>query len=160
MATDAFWVKDNKIVDVGGRTHIQHIIQEPEFFGLAKTQVTAMYKKYREQMYTEGKAREELIKLACKDGWIRVRQYTSRQNEHWSIQFDSYRKRKNVVQNFILWALSKTLLTKYDLLVLVGFEDNYHEEVQSSDLLKEGELPLARSVKPQFQVIHFSQESN
>jgi len=135
MATQAFWINADRIVDVGERSHIQQIIDQPDFFGLTEETVTNVYKKHGERLYVEGAAREELIKSACQNGWIRVRQYARRQNEYWSIQFDAYHRRKKVIQNFVVWALTKGLMTRSDLLVLVGFEDNYYKQVTSSDLV-------------------------
>lgn len=136
MATHAYWVKGDKIVAVGESSHIQHIIEAPGLFGLTREEITAAYKRHGEKLYTEGAARDELIKSACRNGWVRVRQYTRRQDEHWSIQFDFYRRRKRVIQNFVRWALTRRLMTKYDLLVLAGFEDNYCRQITSSDLIK------------------------
>jgi hypothetical protein len=131
----SFWVKDDKVIDMGEYTHIQFLIKEPELFGLTKKAVLAAYKKHSEQLYTEGGAREELIKLVSNKGWIRVRQYIGKSGEYWSIQFDSYKKRKGAVNTFILGALAQKVMTKYDTLVLVGFEDNYYEQTEPSSLV-------------------------
>lgn len=134
MAIESYWVKGNKIIDVGGSNHIQKIIQSPELFGLTKEEVEATYKKHKERLYSEGNAREELIKKAASNGWIRVRKY----NNYWSIQFDSYKKRKKTIQNLIYWLyVVKKEIGKYTTLILVGYEDNYREETDASTILKE-----------------------
>jgi len=134
MSTTAYWVKSNhQMVDVGGQSHIFYIIQNPTLFGLSKDDVETCYKKHNEKLYLEGKARVELIKRATQSGWIRVRKY----NKYWSIQFDQYKKRKAVIHYFVKWAVSeKKVMSQYDPLVLVGFDDNYCESIETKTFLK------------------------
>lgn len=134
MSPTAYWIKSNhQMIDVGGQTHIFHIIENPSLFGLTKDDVETSYIKHHEELYTEGKARVELIKRATQSGWIRVRKY----NEYWSIQFDLYEKRKAVILYFVKWTVSKKKsMSKYDPLVLVGFDDNYCESIEAMKFLR------------------------
>jgi hypothetical protein len=46
--------------------------------------VNAVYKAHGENVYREGKAREEILRNVLQRGWIRLR----RHREHWSVQSD------------------------------------------------------------------------
>ena len=143
----AYWIKRNQIIDVSESRHIHVIIGNPEQFGLTERFVKATYKKYKEKMYSEGNAREELIKLATQSGWVRVRRYP----DYWSIQFDTYRKRKKVIQNFIYWAtVTKKIMKKTDSLQLVGFNDGFQETKTVFIFLKDSKMSLRKYAKPIF----------
>ncbi len=132
MSIEAYWLKANKRIDVGGYTHIYHIIQNPMLFGLTQNDVESCYKKHNEKLYTEKNARQELIQQATHAGWVRVRKY----KEYWSIQFDRYSKRKAVIHAFVKWAvLNKKIMSQYDPLVLVGFDDHYSKTINASAFL-------------------------
>jgi hypothetical protein len=75
-----------------------------------------------ETIGTEGKARDDLIKLAASKGWARVRHYSKPKN-YWSIQADSTKKRRDVIKEFIIWALSNKIMGETDAAVILGFDD-------------------------------------
>jgi len=74
-AKNGFWVKDDKVYDVTSSTHVQFMIDNPSLFGLTTERIRSVYEKHGEQVGTEQKAREELIRHAAAMGWIRVRKY-------------------------------------------------------------------------------------
>jgi len=73
MPQPAYWLSPyGKAIPVDER-HITLVITDPEKFGLDADYIKSTYKKYKEKMNTEGKAREEIIVELMKKGWIRIR---------------------------------------------------------------------------------------
>jgi hypothetical protein len=97
---NGYWVYSEDIFDVSKNTHIQFMIDNPELFGLSLNEIALVYNKYNEKLGIEARAREDLIKVAAKRGWIRIRHYT-RPNEYWSIQCDSIKDREQTIKNFL-----------------------------------------------------------
>lgn len=120
MQLKGYWVRDNNILDMSDY-HIHYIINSPEAFGLTKEIVVEKYQEYNERMGIEGKARQDLIKMATKSGWIRVRHYV-RPDDYWSIQCDVIEDRLPVIYNFVTNLISLKLMSEGESLVLIGFE--------------------------------------
>jgi hypothetical protein len=81
---ESFWLSPaGEIVGTGGK-HIDTIIKYPAKFGLSMERIQSKYDKYEEPLGVEGKAREELIGMVLKGGWVRVREYRNR----WSMTVD------------------------------------------------------------------------
>ena len=111
----AYWYKNKKIIEVGlkeyktrindivenGKTHIHDLVDNPEVFGFTKEKVQEIYKRHGEEVGREGKARDEIMKMALAAGWIRVRHHASRSNDYWIVQFNSFNEQKKDVQNLI-----------------------------------------------------------
>lgn len=126
--SNGYWYNGTKILDVTTNTHINLIIKNPELFGLDETTIDELYAKYGEKKGTEGKAREEILKLAASNGWIRVRHY-SRPYDYWSIQCDSLKLRKDKMKDFCYWAIEHNLMTYHDEVVLLGYNNPNDKEV-------------------------------
>lgn len=76
MKYDKYWISpEGNIIPLEGSIdrHIHMVIQNPEKFGISKKQIDALHKKYKEKLYSEGNAREEIITELLKKGWIRIR---------------------------------------------------------------------------------------
>jgi hypothetical protein len=99
MQAKGYWVRGNKILDMG-QSHIRYVIDNSEAFGLTKDYVEDVYAKYNESLGVEGKAREELIKRVSSNGWVRVRHYVGKR-DYWSIQCDDIDKRIKTIKNFV-----------------------------------------------------------
>jgi hypothetical protein len=78
-----FITPSGQLISTNGMSHVSLIIDSPEKFGFKKEQIEALYKKYKEKLGVEGKAREQLLRLLFDKGWMRIRRYP---NECWSIQ--------------------------------------------------------------------------
>ena len=128
MEKHGFWISKDQYLNITGSKHIQEIIKTPELYGLTSALAQSVYKKYDEKFGLEGKAREELIKTATLNGWIRVRQYL--RPDYWSIQFDIWEARKAIVLEFIGWAIAEQFMYPADEAVLIGFSDGtrIHEQ--------------------------------
>lgn len=85
IRTIAFFISpDGKVIEAG-ENHIAFVINHLDLFGLTKQGIEAVYQRHGEQLYTEGKAREEILKDLVNHGWIRLRRYP---NKFWSINVD------------------------------------------------------------------------
>jgi len=81
--SNAYWIFPNgEIHKLGTESHISMVTKHPENFGLNRKQIEACYKKHNEKLWTEKKAREEIIFQLLDNGFIRIRLYPS---SHWSI---------------------------------------------------------------------------
>ena len=75
---------DGKVIEAG-KNHINLVISHPNLFGMTKHEIEAVYQKHGERLYTEGQAREEILKDLVNRGWMRLRRYP---NKFWSINVD------------------------------------------------------------------------
>lgn len=65
-------------------THIKTVISHPDKFGMTRAGIENIYRKYREPLGLEGYAREEILSVLIRRGWIRIRHYRG----YWSVQID------------------------------------------------------------------------
>ena len=71
----AYWISPKgEIIDVKTK-HISSVIDNPKKFGFDRDFIDYIHDFYGEKIGTEGKAREQIMKVLFKDGWIRIRQY-------------------------------------------------------------------------------------
>lgn len=80
-----------------GENHVSDIISNPDKFGITKDVVSGLYQKHNEPVGKEGQAREDLIALVLRKGWVRIRNYRN----HWSITV--FEPSTNVVNNIRNW---------------------------------------------------------
>lgn len=126
MEAEAYWIKDNKIIDIKDIKHITFLLKCPQDFGFSKEEIEKLYDRYNEPVGLEGKAREEIIKRAAEKGWIRARHYAGR-NDYWTIQFDKFLSRKGAVKKFLAWALNNKIIYPDDTVVLTGYDDGHNQ---------------------------------
>lgn len=128
MATGlGYFIRNTEYISV--TTHIAYIISHPMDFGLNIEEIHSTYGAHGETVGTEGKAREEIIKIVSKGGWIRVRQYLSRTENYWTIQFDRWEVRKKDVIRFLEWTVfNQKIMVLTDTVQLTGFFDNYFKD--------------------------------
>ena len=67
-----YWLSESGAVPVE-RDHAETVLAEPEKFELDRESVMALYRSHDEPPGSEGFARDEVIRMAAKKGWIRVR---------------------------------------------------------------------------------------
>lgn len=121
----AFWVKGSKIIPIT-KKHIDYLIENFEEFGLSLEGIKAVYKKYKEKLFSEGKARESLIRSVAKEGWVRVRHYI--RPDYWSIQGWNKFRAKKTMNAFLDWALDNKVITLNDEMVIYYYETDTSEE--------------------------------
>ena len=123
--TTAYWVIDSgwelKIIDTTGMTHISYVIRNPETFGLTTAQIQNIYADWGEKVGLEGKAREEIIKLVSKRGWMRVRHYVGR-NDYWSLQVDNSQKRWRTIKGFVHYMITNKQMNPGDTAEVLGYD--------------------------------------
>ncbi len=84
----AYWIHpEGEVVNISTDTHISWVIKQPEYFGLTTAAIEECYHRHDERMWTEGKAREEIILNLLDQGFIRVRLYP---NRHWSVSANKW----------------------------------------------------------------------
>jgi len=118
---NGYWVHGNNIYDMTTDIHLDFIRDNSDLFNISKEEMDAIYAKYGERLGSEGKAREEIIKLVAKDGWVRVRHYSK--PDYWSIQCDSIKRREHTIENFIYWAIEHKLVTYDSPATILGYDN-------------------------------------
>ncbi len=82
VSTVAFWISPQGEITSSQQSHISIIIKYPEKFGFTIDKIKEIYDRFNEPMGHEGKAREEIVKLALRRKFVRIRKYP---NKFWSI---------------------------------------------------------------------------
>ena len=75
MDEKAYWISPEGEILPVGTSHVREVIGNPGRFGITREQIEEAYKKYREPLGLEGRAREEIIRTIINKGWIRIRDY-------------------------------------------------------------------------------------
>ena len=70
---DAYWVSPTGEMLSVKSTHIDVVVKNPEVFGFTSVYIKEVYKKYRETVGLEGKARDEIIEGLINKRWMRIR---------------------------------------------------------------------------------------
>jgi hypothetical protein len=71
--SNAYWISPIGELVAVGKTHIDEVIDYPKFFGYTDEKIKALYKKYKEPMRLEGKARNDIVHDLIRKNWIRIR---------------------------------------------------------------------------------------
>ncbi|MFC1739320.1 hypothetical protein ACFL1G_09770 [Planctomycetota bacterium] len=93
----AYWISPKGHLVPLQQNHIQSVVSYPTKFGYTKLRVARIYKKYDEKIAIEGSAREEIIRDLVSKGWIRVRRYSSKAAQRWSITANRLDNRTKVI---------------------------------------------------------------
>jgi len=70
---DAYWVSPVGEMLSVKFTHIEAVIKNPEVFEITHSYIKKLYKKYRETVGLEGKARDEIVEGLINKKWMRIR---------------------------------------------------------------------------------------
>lgn len=73
----AFWLAPDGITHYVPVTHIQFVIDHPDLFSVSLEDLRQSYVKNNETWGSEGSTRDEAICELVKQGWTRVRRYSS-----------------------------------------------------------------------------------
>ena len=130
--TTGLWISPNGGVIEVDTTHIDDVIANPEQFGFTHDFIKSMYDKYHEKLHQEGQAREELILLALKRGWIRVRKYRN----YWSVTVDRLSdKTKTNLRDWVHTFVKQKLMTKYDEIRVNQMASEKSDTFEADDIL-------------------------
>lgn len=105
-----YWVSPKgEVLDLGSKTHIQVVIENPKKFGETAESIQRDYDARDEKMNWEGEARNEIMIRIIKRGWARIRE----RSNQWTVQVDKLTPKMNDV--LWMWAntISKTVHDKY-----------------------------------------------
>ena len=133
--SNAYWISPRgQIIDVPTR-HITNVLENPKQFGLDKPYIVNLYKKHKEPMGLEGKAREEIMILLMKGGWLRVR----RSVNEWVIQSWALSdKGKNNIWDFVVHSMKKGIISKYTQITV--------QDVRNRNVVSSSATELAKSL--------------
>jgi len=110
---DAYWVSPAGEMLSVKSTHIEVVIKNPEVFGITPAYIKEIYKKYRETVGLEGKARDEIIEDLINKRWMRIRY--DRSQDYYIVGFKYFNKKQiDYLRNWgiDLLALDATVATK------------------------------------------------
>jgi len=134
----AYWIKGNEVIDIPD-SHVNAIIRDPEHFGISMAEVLSAYRRHKEVLGVEGKARQQLVIKAIKNGHIRSRHY-QRPVDYWTVQFRDWASSKATILSFLKMLLIKGEIYLHDDLLLGGVDDGFDETITVKNLLeREGE---------------------
>jgi len=111
---DAYWISPAGQILPVKLTHIREVLDAPEAYSFSIEELHAYYKKYKEPIGFEGKARQEIMTILIGRGWVRLRYI--RKESRWSIECSVLRKR--VKENIWAWAvghLQANKQSRYDI---------------------------------------------
>jgi len=104
--TEAYWISPEGDILIVNTSHIDMVFDKPELFGLSLQLLQSVYDIYNEQYRSEGKARDEILLMLFKQGWIRARRYL--RPYRWSINVSSIdEKTLNNLKHFALSMMEK-----------------------------------------------------
>lgn len=118
--------------------HVYDILKHPEKFGLTHDFIDATYARHGEEKMVagrpnEGDAREELISLVLKKGWVRFRKYRN----YWSVNVYSWdRKTLEQLKGWIRAMVKTGDMGKYDTLKISDFRTESLHDVEADDILR------------------------
>ena len=135
----AYWISPGGKVLPVGRNHIDEVVASPVSFGLTDEQVAGTFKKYREPLSFEGKARNEIMEGLIRKGWIRIRYYS--RNDSYSVELNKLSKK---VKDY-LWAWTSGLLgenaeRRYSGIRITEFAIDYYTYEFTLDELTKGQI--------------------
>lgn len=82
---EGYWISPTGRVVTVDR-HINAVINKPASFGMTHEYLKSLYAKHGETVGVEGKAREQILRDAMRNGWIRVREWRGRQGEFITVE--------------------------------------------------------------------------
>jgi len=128
--TVAYFISPKGDIIFTGRSHVSIIIKYPEKFGFNREMIEYIYNFYNEKVGTEGKAREQLIIAAIKQGWIRIRRYG---DAFWSINVKT------------LTSKVKSYLNKWAKIILKGTKDFKEDDKYMEVKIDQEGSPIRKS---------------
>lgn len=89
ISTAGYWISPNNHFFTVEQ-HIFSVCDFPECFGTDASALRAVFKRFGEPYRTELKAREAIIKMLVRNGWIRLRHYIRRPSDQWTVNMPSH----------------------------------------------------------------------
>ena len=139
MTPTAYWISPRgEVIDTHDERHINYVWSNPEQFKLTQKDIAAVYKKYKERIGQEGKAREEIMIDLMKQGWLRAR-FTN--NNGWIIQSYLLNKRdRDNIWDFIRQLFEEKKVRKHDTVMITAIRGGSDVETYSAEEVLKGDL--------------------
>ena len=119
-----YWIKDSKVWSVTGSHHVEFVMEHPEYFDLTLPEIMDMFRTNNETFEHDLVTRDQLIQLACSQGWVRVRHYLDPAG-YWSFMCDYIKLREKNIREFIEDFAFKNRLMAYGAkLIIIGLSSN------------------------------------
>jgi hypothetical protein len=117
-----YWVYGTKVWNVTGSHHVEFMINHPDYFNMTIQEILNMFTANRETIEHDATTRDQLIRIACKQGWIRIRHYVSKL-DFWNISCDRIKLREKNIREFIEdFALKNKLMQYNTKLMIIGLD--------------------------------------
>jgi hypothetical protein len=122
---EGYWIKDSDHYEVL-TTHIDFVIKHTELFHVSLEEIKGIFKKHKEHLGFEGKAREEIFTELFRKGWIRVRHKVEHYGELWTFEFTTIMDAAKPMCDFIKKKSNEEFLFIAQAPIQVnGIDDNY-----------------------------------
>jgi hypothetical protein len=79
-----YWISPTGEVVSNFTTHMDFMFKNPQKFDMTRQEILDAHELHGEKVGAEGRAREDLLKKAMMNGWIRIRKYN--RPDFWTIQ--------------------------------------------------------------------------
>jgi hypothetical protein len=79
-----YWISPVGEVVSNFTSHMDFIFKNPQKFDTTQQEIIDTHEMYGEKVGAEGQAREEILREAMMNGWIRIRKYN--RPDFWSVQ--------------------------------------------------------------------------
>lgn len=119
------------------QNHVKDIISNPSKFGVSSEIISALYLKHNEPVGKEGQAREDLIALVLRSGWVRIRNYQN----HWSVTV--LRPSTAVIDNIRNWIehfVDQGWMSQHELIKVYDMDTDRLQSHYAIDIVKKHSL--------------------
>lgn len=114
-----FWLKDHNIYDLPA-SHVRFIIKNSKMFNMEVDEIRDIYRKHNEPVYSEGKARGEIINKVLVYGWVHIRQ----RKNYWNINCNKFNESLDSIKNFLEYGIQNKILHREDSLRIYSSDRN------------------------------------
>ncbi|MFP4485068.1 MAG: hypothetical protein ACOCYG_04760 [Spirochaetota bacterium] len=126
-----YWLSDTDVIPVMS-DHADPVLAEPERFGLTRDAVIEVYRRHDESPGQEGHARDEVIRRAAEQGWIRVRIHDLNGGRV-IVQGHNPTERMERIASFLADLVNRDIIACDETVVLSDFVDNSSTTLDWSD---------------------------
>jgi hypothetical protein len=114
-----YWLSHTDAISVE-EDHAATVLAEPARFGLDREEVLSVYRRHDESPGSEGFARDEVIRMAAKNGWLRLRIQNSN-GRYIVVQGYEPEKHMDRVTSFLCDLVHRDLIAVDETIVLSDF---------------------------------------
>ena len=130
---EAYWISPAGLINGVNITHIQDIINNPEYFSLTREGIEKTFNKYNEKLGFEGKARKEIMTKLLLNRWIRIR----RKKDNYIMETDEYDDdARKCLKEFCSGMIDAGVHKNTDMNIATTAENSFRsfDEIQNDDI--------------------------